>query len=103
MSAKPDRKERAALLKRVRAARGEMVKAAQEERKAVRALRRKIEQALAGGPKTVPDLAEAVGAVTDTVLWHVTAMKKYGRVVEDEQDGDWFRYRLVEKEAKEEE
>ncbi len=59
-----------------------------QERKAVRA-------ALAA-PATVPEIAQAAGLPTRTVLWHVTAMRKYGQVREVDQDGDYPRYALIE-------
>jgi len=46
--------------------------------------------------KTVPQLAEEIRLSTDVTLWHVMGLRKYGQVVEAEQDGDYFKYRLVE-------
>jgi len=48
------------------------------------------------GPRTVPALAEGTGLPTETVFWHLIALKKYGKVVEAEQEGDYFKYRLSE-------
>jgi hypothetical protein len=59
-----------------------------QERKAVRA-------ALAA-PATVPEIAAASGLPAHTVLWHVTAMRKYGQAREVDQDGDYPRYALIE-------
>ncbi len=59
-----------------------------QERKAVRA-------ALAA-PATVPEIAQAAGLPTRTVLWHMTAMRKYGQAREVDQDGDYPRYALVD-------
>ncbi|HEX2988214.1 MAG TPA: winged helix-turn-helix domain-containing protein [Chloroflexota bacterium] len=54
-----------------------------------------ITRLLKEGPRTVPALAEATGMPTQTVFWQLMALKKYGRVAEGEQDGDYFEYRLV--------
>jgi hypothetical protein len=43
---------------------------------------------------TVPQIAAAAGLPADKALWYVTAMRKYGQVIEGEQDGDYFRYLL---------
>ena len=88
------------VLKRLRGERAEHITAIRERDKSRTALRKKIEQALASGPQTVPVLTDAVLATTDEVLWHVAAMRAYGQVAEDEQDGDYFKYRLVEETAK---
>jgi hypothetical protein len=61
-----------------------------------RAVRRKIEQALKSGPKTVPELAAETGEAEHNVLWHVTGMKKYGKVAEAEPSGSYFKYAFVE-------
>jgi len=53
-----------------------------------------IRRALKAGPLTVPEIAEASGLPTKDVLWYVTAMRKYGDVVEDVQDGDYMRYAM---------
>ena len=59
-----------------------------------------IKKALAAGPLTVPEIAEASGLSTRTTLWTVTAMRKYGSVVEDSTDGSYVRYALVAKDPR---
>jgi predicted transcriptional regulator len=59
-----------------------------------------IKRALAGGPLTVPEIAAATGLPTRTVLWTVTAMRKYGAVVEDSTDGSYVRYALATKDPR---
>ncbi len=63
-------------------------------------IQKAITDKLAEGPKTAPELAAAIGVPTDRVFWHLMAMRKYGKVTEDEQDGDYFRYALIEKDEK---
>jgi predicted transcriptional regulator len=59
-----------------------------------------IKRALAGGPLTVPEIAEAAGLSTSTVLWMVTAMRKYGAVLEDSTDGSYVRYALAARDSR---
>jgi len=91
-----DKQELKVLLKRLRVERKDQLAAAQQQHKLLSGLRRKLKKALADGPQTVPTLAEAVEASTDEVLWHLAAMRAYGLIAEDEQDGDYFKYRLVD-------
>jgi len=63
-------------------------------------IQRAIADALADGPKTPPEVAAAIEVPTDQVLWHLVAMRRYGKVAEGEQSGDCFQYGLVEKDDK---
>lgn len=60
-------------------------------------IRRAIADTLAEGPKTSPEISAAIGVPADKVFWHVIAMRKYGELAEHEQSGDYFQYKLVEK------
>ena len=83
-------------LKRLREERKEFIKAAsarvKEQKKAVRA----IKTALKESPRTVPEIAQATGMAPSEVMWYVATLKKYGEVLEAEQDGSYFRYRPAE-------
>jgi len=57
-------------------------------------------EALQGGPKTVPELAEITGFPSHEVFWHIVSMRKYGQVTEGDQDGDYLRYMLIERDEK---
>lgn len=83
-------------LKSLRAERSGIVETATQQNKQRMAARSKIRTELAKGPATVPALAEACGITPREVLWHVAAMRKYGELTEDAQDGDYFTYRLVQ-------
>ena len=84
------------LLKRLRAERGDHVKSVIAANAPVRAERKKIVAAMADASMSVPQLATATELPTDRVLWHVAAMRKYGKAVETtERDGDYFMYALV--------
>jgi predicted transcriptional regulator len=82
-------------LKALREQRPTETEAAQARLKEQTKIEREITRVLKESPKTVPALAEATGLPTQTVFWHLVALKKYGKVAEAEQEGDYFRYRLV--------
>jgi predicted Rossmann fold nucleotide-binding protein DprA/Smf involved in DNA uptake len=50
------------------------------------------------GPRTVPEIAEAMGSPVHEVMYWVMAARKYG-FIEDvkEPEDDYFQYALVEK------
>ncbi|MBK7915078.1 MAG: helix-turn-helix transcriptional regulator [Chloroflexi bacterium] len=90
-----DAKKRAILLKQLREAHKETVAHAQEKLKAQQAVRRDICKLMRDQPKTVPEVAEASGIPAHEVLWHITAMKKYGLVVETGMCGEYYLYQRV--------
>jgi DNA-binding transcriptional ArsR family regulator len=98
-AADPERERRLkirALVRQLGEEREASVAQAQTELKEQRAMRKRVKDRLRAGPATVPELAEATGLPSATVLQQIAAMRKYGSVVEAEQDGNYFRYRLVE-------
>lgn len=59
-------------------------------------MRRRILAALADGPRTVPEIAEAIGAPSHEVVFWVMGMRRYGWVTEvREGAGDYFRYQAT--------
>jgi len=60
-----------------------------------------ITAALAEGPLTVPQIAEAIGRPADEVVFWVMGMRRYGHLVElaDEDDG-YFPYTLAKEASK---
>jgi len=95
MSDTDKKKETAALLKRLRTEHEDTVQRTQELIKEQNTLRKPIRQALKDGPRTIPELAEATSMPSTEVLWHVTAMKRRGIVVETDKDGEYYRYQLA--------
>ena len=85
-----------AALKELREARKETVERARKQVKTQTARIKAIKEALKDGGKTVPELADALRLSAAEVLWYITAMRKYGGVVEADKDGDYFRYELSE-------
>lgn len=53
-----------------------------------------IQKGLKTGTKTVPELAKETGLKSDLILYYVSAMQKYGQVVEAGHSGDYLKYRL---------
>jgi hypothetical protein len=58
-----------------------------------------IKRALAAGPLTVPEVAAAAAIDPADALWSLTAMRKYGLVVEDSVDGSYVRFALPPREG----
>jgi hypothetical protein len=54
-----------------------------------------VRRALAEGPLTPPKVADAAGISPREALWMLIALRKYGVVAEDGQDGDYIRYALT--------
>lgn len=82
-------------LKRMRERLGPIPAERRAAHKQALAARRAIRAALTDGGATVPQIAKQTGLPAHEVLWHVTAMKKYGEVREVGQDGDYVRYALI--------
>lgn len=58
------------------------------------AFRKALRAALADGPKTVAQIAEAAAMDEREALWFLMACRKYGEVVEGELQGDAYTYVL---------
>ena len=61
----------------------------------------RILAALADGPLTIPEIAEAIGRPTHEVIFWVMGMRKYGYVAEIKEvtDEGYYRYQAVEREG----
>ncbi|HEX9124159.1 MAG TPA: hypothetical protein VF984_12535 [Actinomycetota bacterium] len=59
-----------------------------------------VRRALANGPMTPPEVAEAAEISPREALWMLIALRKYGVVEEDGQDGDYVRYALSGKDPR---
>jgi predicted transcriptional regulator len=89
-------KKRTEMLAALRDQRRDRVKQAQALLKELQTVRKALQRAMQSGPQTVPQLAGATSIPAHQVLWHVTAMKKYGLVEEAGLDEDeaYYLYRL---------
>jgi predicted Rossmann fold nucleotide-binding protein DprA/Smf involved in DNA uptake len=80
------REERKAIIERVR-------KMTMNQYKRISAINSQIEKEA----KTIPELASALSMSPSDVLVTVSALRKYGKVVEGVKDGDYFKYQLPAK------
>jgi predicted Rossmann fold nucleotide-binding protein DprA/Smf involved in DNA uptake len=66
-------------------------------------MRDKILTALREGPKTVPEIAQAVACPVNEVMFWVMSARKYGYLEElkEPTDNGYYEYQLVEKKEQE--
>ena len=64
-------------------------------------MRAPILEALASGPRTIPEIAQALGKPTHEVVFWVMGLRKYGWVSEIKEVGDdgYFRYQAVPRQS----
>jgi len=64
-------------------------------------MRRPILEAMADGPLTIPQIADAVGKPRHEVVCWVMGLRKYGHITEikEADDDGFYPYRVVEKEG----
>lgn len=96
MSAQVSSSSRGELLKHLREQHAESVTRTQTLFKEQRRIQQEICKIIRDTPKTVPEVATAVDLPTHEVLWHLTAMKKYGIVAETGMCGDYPLYQRVD-------
>jgi predicted Rossmann fold nucleotide-binding protein DprA/Smf involved in DNA uptake len=95
MSDKAAAKKRIEMLKELREEHKDTVDKSQAYLKDQQAFRRELQKAMKGGPKTIPEIAEAAQLPSDQVLWHVMAMKKYDLIREVGMEGEYYQYQLA--------
>jgi hypothetical protein len=83
-------------LKKLRRERKHHIDRARQTVKAQTKIIKAIKAQLAKEASSVPVLAQALKMKTGTVLVFVSALRKYGEVVEGSKEGDYFNYRLAE-------
>lgn len=59
-------------------------------------IRKALREALKGGAKSVPELAEACALEKPVTLWHVMAMRRYGELFESAERNGYPLYSLKE-------
>jgi DNA-directed RNA polymerase specialized sigma subunit len=87
---------RGEMLKYLREQHAETVKRTQTLLKEQKRVQQEICQILRENPKSVPEVAEAVGMPAHEILWYIASFKKYGIVVEDGMCADYPLYRKAE-------
>jgi DNA-binding transcriptional ArsR family regulator len=95
MANKPLTNEQKEALKVLRAVSAGASEVKRKEHVQMRATRKAIKELLAKQPATVAELAEALKLPRDQVFWHLMAMRKYGLVRDEGEDGEYLRYALV--------
>ncbi len=95
MSTKEDAKKRAIFLKSLREDHKETVIRTQELLKEQKAVRREICKHIRDEARAVPEIAALAGLPASEVLWHITAMKKYGLVLETGMCGEYYLYQYA--------
>ena len=91
----PKKPSRAELLKQLREAHQQTVARTQALYKEQRKMQNSICQLIRAEPKTVPQIATAIGKPAHQVLWFIAAMKKYGIIAEMGMCGDYPLYQRV--------
>jgi len=89
-----DRKQKKPI-QMLRERRGGVPKALTERNRQQARILKQLNAALEDGPKTPPELADAVGMPTHEVLWYLMGMRKYGEVVEGQERDDYYEYALA--------
>lgn len=87
---------RGEMLKRLREQHAETVARTQALLKEQKRVQQEICKILRDNPKTVPEVAEAVGMPAHEVLWYIASFKKYGLVVENGMCADYPLYQKAE-------
>lgn len=101
MSADKATKSRGEMLKRLREEHAETVERTQAFYKEQKHIQQEICKIIRDEPKTVLEVSAVTGISTHEVLWHLTAMKKYGLVAETGMCGDYPLYlRILEGETR---
>jgi len=80
--------------------RGGVPKELMEHSREQAGMRQKIFGALKHGPLTVPEIHATTGIPADKVFWYLMAWKKYGKIIEHGQCGDYYQYTRAPEEGK---
>jgi predicted transcriptional regulator len=96
MKSREEARKRTEMLKRLRVTHQDTVERTQALLKSNKKIQQQICQVIRDQARTVPEVALAVGLSANEVLWHITAMKKYGRVAETGMCGDYYLYQKAE-------
>ena len=95
MSKTEENVEQKAAMKALRLERKAWIKTAAAKVKGHNSAIRAIREQLKDTPRTVPEIAEGAGLMSSEVMWYVASMKKFGEILEADQDDSYFRYELA--------
>ena len=93
---KQEKQEKKEAMKTLRKAREHSIKRASAKLKEQNRIVKAIREQLKDQPATVPEIATATGVSSSEVMWYVATMKKFGEILEVEQDGSYFKYGLAQ-------
>jgi predicted transcriptional regulator len=96
---KKESTSRGMILKRLRETHAKSVKRTQALLRDQRQMQQAIHKSIGDTPKTVPEIAAEIGKPSHEVLWFVSALKKYGMVIEAGMRSDYPLYQWA-KEAR---
>jgi len=94
MSKESENTEQKEAMKALRQERKAWIKIAAAKVKEHNSVLRAIREQLKDMPRTVPEIAEGTGLPSSKVMWYVASMKKFGDILEADQDDSYFRYQL---------
>jgi predicted Rossmann fold nucleotide-binding protein DprA/Smf involved in DNA uptake len=83
-------------LKLFRERKGGMTAERKKQQKDQRVTEKAIHAALEDGPHTIPEIAKRAKLPSERAVWYVMALKRYGRIVEVDRKGDYYRYQWKE-------
>lgn len=95
MSLQPLTPQQKQALAKLRAIAGGVQPEERKKHQTILSRRRSIRAVLEREPSTVPRIAAELSIPADEVLWHITAMRKYGQASEAGEDGDYILYALA--------
>ena len=90
-----EKQEKKEAMKTLRKPREHSIKRASAKLKEQNRIVKVIREQLRDQPATVPEIAAATGVPSSEIMWYVATMKKFGEILEAEQDGSYFRYSLA--------
>jgi predicted transcriptional regulator len=96
MTTQQTTQSRGEMLKRLRQQHAATVERTQALLKEQKRAQQEICKAIRETPKTVPEIATAVGMPTQEVLWYVASFKKYGLIIEAGMCADYPLYQKAE-------
>jgi predicted transcriptional regulator len=95
MSETKENTDQKAAMKALRQERKAWIKAAAAKVKEHNSALGAIRAQLKNTPRTVPEISQGTGLSTSKVMWYVASMKKFGEILEADQDDSYFRYQLA--------
>ena len=96
MTAQTKTLSRGEMLKQLRTKHSSSVERTQAILKEQKRVQQEICKLIHDTPKSVPDVAAAIGMPANKVLWYVASFKKYGLIFEKGMCGDYPLYQKVE-------